>query len=228
MLRILQSGIQPLGQFDGLDSQVTATKGGEVVTLTAVTPYQYGGTDVNAADVNDGYAGTTTKVRPAVTTTLGTAAGGPYWLCDDGTTGYGTLFGSVIGAQAGTTTSGTNLGPHTATGSGKLTCWTQPGLYGVTVDAAETTAATGLVPTNSTLTVGAALYATPAGLLTPNSATGTANAGAIMGRFVEFATDGSLVTTPVTLVAGFQSPSSDVSSLQNRRFTMAIFYWLGK
>src|SRR6266705_5516416 len=106
-LKILQAGIQPLGQFDCLDSELTTFKGGEVCTLTAVT---YKGTDKNAADVNDGYTGGTTKTRPAVTLTL-VSGHRPLFLADDGTTGYGTLFGQVIGATGGQTTSGTNLGP---------------------------------------------------------------------------------------------------------------------
>jgi len=225
MLKVLQSDIHPLGQFDGLDSQVTAMKGGEVVTLVGVALDQ--ATDKHASDIDDGYAGTTTQRRPAVTSTLGTGAAGPYWLSDEGTTGYGTLFGSVVGGTAGTVvTGGAQLGPHTATGSGKVTCWNRAGLYGVTLDACDTTASTGLQPTNSTLTVAAALYVSPAGLLTPNSGAGTANGGAIMARFVEFTTDGSLVTTPNYLASALNSPSGSLG--EQLRFTMAVFHWLGK
>jgi hypothetical protein len=32
-LKLLQPGIQPIGQFDGLDTEVLTLKGGEVVTL---------------------------------------------------------------------------------------------------------------------------------------------------------------------------------------------------
>ena len=35
-LKLLQPGIQPLGQFDGLDSDVLTLKGGEVVTFVSV------------------------------------------------------------------------------------------------------------------------------------------------------------------------------------------------
>lgn len=218
-LKVLQSQLSPLGQFDGLDSEFLTLKGGEVVTLTGVT---YQGTDKNAKDVDDGYAGTPTKTRPAVTKTLGTAAAGPYWLADEGTTNYGTMFGSVVGGTAGQLQTGAALGPHTATGSGKVTCWNQPGLYGVTLDAVDTAT---VAPTVN-IAVGAALYATAAGLLTTTSA-GAANAGAVMARFVEFATDGSLVTTPNSLVAAINSPSGDVDSNQQRKFTMAVIHFRG-
>ena len=36
-LKLLQPGIQPLGQFDGLDSDVLTMKGGEVVSFCSVT-----------------------------------------------------------------------------------------------------------------------------------------------------------------------------------------------
>ena len=228
-LRVISSGIQPIGQFDGLDSQVTTMKGGEVVTLTGVTPTLYGGTDLSAADQQDGYTGTVTKTRPAVTNTLGTGAGGPYWLSDDGTTGYGTLFGSVVGGSVGQQViGGAQLGPHTATGSGKVTCWDKPGLYAVTLDACDTAATTGLQPTNATLTVGASLYASPAGLLTPNAGLGTANGGALLAKFIEFTTDGSLVNTPNTLVSGFASPSSVLGTAAAlKKFTVALFWFQG-
>lgn len=225
-LKILSPGLQPLGQFDGVDSELTSFKGGEVVTLTGVT---YRGSDKAAKDVDDGYVGTTSKTRPAVTMTLPTsAATGPYWLCDDGTANYGTIFGSVVGGTVGLNVTGTQLGPHTATGSGKITCWDKPGVYGVTLDAVHTTAATGLVPTNSTLTVGAALYASPGGLLTPHSGTGTANGGAVMGRFISFETDGSLVKTPNNLAAALNNPASDVLQEQQLAFTMAVFSFKGE
>ncbi len=227
-LVLYSSGVQPIGQFDALDAQVTTIKGGEIVTLTGVTPGAFGGTDLASADVADGYVGTTTKTRPALTSTLGTSAGGPYWLVDDGTSNYGTLFGTLVGGTTGTiVTGGTVIGPHTASGSGKWTCWDKPGLYGVTLDACDTTASTGLVVGNSTLTVGAPLYATSAGLLTPVSA-GSANAGGVMGRFVEFTDNGSLVNTPNNLVSGFASPSSTLGTAAAlKKFTVAVFWFRG-
>lgn len=208
-LKILQSGANPLGQFDGKDSEVSLFKGGEVCTLTAV-PYK--GSDVNAADVNDGYSGTTSKTRPAVTLTL-VSGHRPLFLADEGTAGYGTLFGSIVGASVGQLVSGVNLGPSTAVGSGKITIWDKPGLYAVTLDAVDQTASTGLIPSNASLTCGDILYATAAGLLTP--ASGSAFQAVAVARFVEFATNGSLVTTPNYLTAA--------GALQS--FTQAVIHF---
>jgi hypothetical protein len=225
----------PFGQFDMLDSQLSSIKGGEVATFTGVTPVAYGGTDLSAADVQeDGYAGTTTKVRPAITITLPTAANsGPFFLTDDGILHYGTLFGAVVGGTVGQqfnvpgSYTGAILGPSTALGSGKVTLWGNPGVYGVTLDNVDTTSTTGLVPTNSTITTGAPLYATPAGLLTPNVSAGTANGAAIIGRFLTFETTGSLVTTPNTLVSGFASPSGPLGGAAQAQMYMAVFTWKG-
>lgn len=216
-LRPLQA-LYPLGQFDGLDTQATSLLGGEVVTLTGVS---ITGTDKGAADLGDGYTGTTSKTRPVVTSTL-TSGNRPLFLADEGTKYYGTLFGEVVGATVGQVVSGgTQLGPHTATGSGKVTLWDKPGLYAVTLDAVDTTGATGLAPTNSTLTVGAALYATTAGLLTPN--VGAAFEAVVVGRFVEFTTDGTLVKTPSYLVSALNSPSGASAALLG--FTQAVIHF---
>src|SRR6185369_12913969 len=143
-LKLLQPGIQPLGQFDGLDADVLNTKGGEVVTFTYVNStgqpgVHVAGEDQGAYDVFDGYVNVSgTFKRPAVTKTHAATnfAARPLMLSDDGITGYGTLFGSVVGGSVGqVVTGGAVLGPHTATGSGKTTCWDKPGLYGVSLDA---------------------------------------------------------------------------------------------
>lgn len=222
-LRLQQPGVQPIGQFDGYDLEATAILGGEVGTLLALT---LPSTDLAAkdADGSDGYAGAATKTRAAVTRTLADGAR-PLFLLDDGTSYYGTLFGSVVGATAGqVSTGGAVLGPHTATGSGKITCWDKPGLYAVTLDAVDTTASTGLVVGNNSLSAGDALYATSAGRLTPNSSVDfDTSGGCIVGRFVEFSTDGSLVTTPTHLVSALHSPSG--STAVQTEFTQAVFYW---
>lgn len=207
-LKIKQPGIQPLGQFDGVDSILTTVKGGEVGAIVGITvPVDgYGnpiapGTDLAArdADGSDGYVGTT---RPAVTTEL-TGAEFPLGLIDDGNSpDYGTLFGSVIGGTAGQFVSGTVVGPHSAYASGKLTLWTKPGTYAVTLDAVDTDAAAGLVPTNAGLSIGDALYATDGtGVLSPQ-----ASSGPVVARFLNFETNGSLVTTPVSLASAANSP----------------------
>ena len=253
MLKLLQPGIRPLGQFDGLDSDVLTLKGGEVVSFTAVlTNSQPGVTsstlDAAAYDVFDGYVNEVGAYRPAVTrkwdgtnlpvdgyTATARSFGRPLMLSDDGITGYGTLFGTVVGGTVGqvsygpsSTVSAANLlGPHTSTGSGKTTCWDKPGLYAVSLDAVDTTANTGLLPTNNTnLLVGNKLGFTSLGLLTPSASAQDITHGLVsVGHFVEFNTNGALVTTPNYLVAALNSPSGNVSSVGPRSFTFATIYF---
>ena len=206
-LELVQSGMQPLGQFDGYDAIYTTVRGGEVGTIIGIAV----GTDVAAkdADGTDGYVGNP-ATRPVVTTLL-TAGDRPLYLIDDGLRNYGTLFGSVLGQVAGQFSYGLNqygpvLGPHTATASGKLTCWDKPGTYAVTLDAVDTTAVTGLTTNNPTLQIGDILYATATGLLTPDATVRFENV--VIARFLNFETwkGGSLVTTPVHLVSAVNSP----------------------
>lgn len=212
-LKPLQAQL-PFGQFDGYDTDVVVggLKGGEVVTLI---PYGLTGTDQAASDANgaDGYTGTTSKYRTIVTKTLG-AGSRPLFLADDGVSGYGTLFGQLVGAVAGQKTSGAAIGPHTASGSGKVTIWNYPGLYAVTLDAVNT-AADGLVPTNASVWAGKAITATTAGLLTPvGSSAGSFDSNLVVARMVEFGTNGSLVTTPNYLTGTVQTA-----------FTQAVISW---
>lgn len=239
-LKLLQPGIQPLGQFDGLDADVLAGKGGEVVTFTyVVTSGQPGvftaGQDQAAYDQFDGYVNVSgTFRRPAVTKTHAALSNTarPLMLSDDGIAGYGTLFGSVVGGTIGQVSSGgAVLGPHTATGSGKTTCWDKPGLYAVSLDAVHSS----LQPTNTTLTGGDALGFTTGGLLTQatnaasvsstGAAVGSGGVAVLAGRLVEFNTNQSLVTTPNYLVAALNSPSGSVSSVQPRAFQFATIYF---
>lgn len=231
-LKLLQPGCQPLGQFDGLDTEYLTLKGGEVVTLKSTTNPG----DSAAYDSLDGYVYKSGPAkRPVVTKTLDAYAR-PLMLADEGTTGYGTLFGVVVGGIVGQTSYGqnssipstANLGPHTATGSGKVTCWDKPGLYAVSLDACDTTAGTGLVPSNTTLDTGSALYYTTAGLLTPNTGAaplGLSGAQVVVGRFVDFERTGSLVNTPNKLVAALNSPSGNVSSFGPTTYNFATFYF---
>lgn len=143
MLILLQPGIQPLGQFDIEDSDVSLVVGGEVAAF-------------DLFDVTDGYAADVSTPGPQVRLTLGEAdhdlGGGdrPVWgLVDEGSSaglggrGYGTMFGQIIGATTGqgtgvgllSTSGAVVVGPSTIRGSGKATLWTKPGLYGVTADA---------------------------------------------------------------------------------------------
>jgi len=206
-LKLLNPGIDPIGMFDGYDSEVLTLLGGEVVSLISVLAHS----DKAAADSFDGYVNP--FLRPVVTRTLSSGSR-PLMLADEGIAGYGTLFGSVVGGVAGQNTNGAALGPHTATGSGKVTCWDKPGLYGVTLDACDLDITVGLQPSNPTLTTGAALVATSTGLLTP-AASGH-GVTPILARFVSFeSTAMSLVTTPVSLV----------SALSPKKFSMAVFYF---
>ena len=216
-----RQALLPIGQFDGYDGDYLTLKGGEVVTLISVSAT---GTDKAAADSFDGYVNPSSVAkRPVVTKTLASTSR-PLFLADEGISGYGPLFGTVVGGVVGqVATGGSVLGPHTATGSGKVTCWDKPGLYAVSLDACDTTASTGLQPTNTTLDTGAALYATSAGLLTPTLASSAGGAGPVVGRFVEFETNGSLVNTPNRLTAALNSPSGAVSSVGPRSFNYAVF-----
>jgi hypothetical protein len=223
-LRLQQPGIQPLGQYDGYDAETLSVLGGEVGTLVGLL---VGGGDHAAkdADGSDGYVGLPpANYRPAVTRTL-VSGSRPLFLIDDGTLHYGTLFGAVVGGTVGQQVNGPNtftgaiLGPHTATASGKLTLWDKPGHYAVTLDAVDTTASTGLVPGNASLSVGDPLYATSQGLLTPDGAS-SFEASVVVARFIEFTTDQSLVTTPVQLVSALNSPSGNAA--QQLQFTQAV------
>lgn len=218
-LKLLQPGVQPLGQYDGLDSEVLTLKGGEVVTFVSVVASN--AVDKASYDVFDGYINpSSVQKRVAVTKTL-TSGKRPLMLSDEGISGYGTIFGAVVGGSVGkqingpTTYTGAVLGPHTATGSGKVTCWEKPGVYAVSLDACDTTASTGLQPTNTTLDTGAPLYATTAGLLTPNA--GAAFETVVVGRFIDFETNGSLVNTPNNLVSGLTGSLG--------QFAFATFYF---
>jgi hypothetical protein len=199
-LVLLNNNGTPFGQFDGYDSLLTTMLGGEVATLVA---YDSGvSTDLHAADVNDGYVranlgGGVQLQRPIATTVL-TSTSGPLFLTDDGTTNYGTLFGSLVGSQAGqVVTGGTSFGPSTMAGSGKVTLWSNPGLYGVTLDALDQSP-DGFLTTNTALFVGMKVaYQTADGKLTPDGSNtdGTVN----VGRLVEFSQGDTLVTTPRSL-----------------------------
>jgi len=210
----------PLGQFDGLDSEYLTLLGGEVVTFgTTLTTSG----DVHAADGNDGYIGKTTYSRPVITKTLSSGKR-PLMLADEGINGYGTSFGSVVGGACGqVSTGGAVLGPHTATGSGKVTCWDKPGLYAVSLDAVDT-ADSGLTPNNASLAGGAALYATTAGKLTPNVA--VAFESVIVGRFIEFETNGSLVTSRLDMIQALNSPSGSVAGTATApKVVQAVIYF---
>lgn len=224
----LHGAREPLGQFDLVDGYTIL--GGEVAYLAPVT---WNSTDLSAPDVtNDGYTGTTSKKRPAVAL-VAAADQHPLFLTDDGSTnadgtGYGTLFGQVVGGTVGQqVTSGAKLGPATYLGSGKCTLWRGPGLYGVTLDAVDSDATSGLAAANANCTVGAALSYTSAGLLTLASGSNKVSSGPTVGYFEEFMTNGSLVNTPPDLVGATNSPSGPVASVNKKKMTMAVVWFLG-
>src|SRR5271165_6399564 len=116
-LFILNNNGTPYGQFDGYDalSGSSGCLGGEVATLVA---YPTTGSDKHASDINDGYVennpgGGLQLFRPIVTTTLASGSR-PLFLTDDGSassgsfpsSGYGTLFGSLVGGFVGQTVTG--------------------------------------------------------------------------------------------------------------------------
>ena len=215
-LIVLQSGAPALGQYDCKDAELSTFTGGEVCTLVPVT---YLGSDMTAPDVNDGYTGTTSKTRPAVSKVLG---GGerPLFLADDGIAGYGTLFGRVVTAM--NPTGGSNLGPHTAAASGKITLHNMPGMYGVTVDSIDQTSG-GVLPAG--MAVGDPLYFTAAGKLTTSA--NKVGSAPVVARFVEFMASASLVSTPFSLVSALNSPSGPVPSLPGSGFTSIVIQWSG-
>jgi len=235
-LKIAQPGLNPLGQFDCLDADVFRVKGGEVMLFDNVLSPNPPGTDLAASDAFDGYVNpSSVQKRTVVRLYPSTLDGyGPVMLSDDGIKGYGTLFGTVVGAVAGQTAYGPNqtpaatdlLGPHTAKGSGKITCWDKPGVYAVSLDACDPAASTGLQPTNTFIGAGNKLFvmADGTGRLTPSNGFNLFPKSYV-GRFIEFETLQSLVTTPNRLVAALNSPSGSVSSVGLGQFNFALFYF---
>lgn len=207
-LSLLQPGIQPLGQFDVLDAYLSTILGGEVGTLYEASR-TVTATETAAFDALDGYTNVSAVTRAAVANRINTTSQRPLWLLDEGTLGYGTLFGQVIGTPTGLSTTGTNLGPHTAAASGKVTCWDKPGLYGVSADAVNT-AADGLVLTNTSCVPGLELHVLNSGKLTPAGSTGAV--AVEVARFIEFETSPFLVTTPPSLVGAAEAVNRAVIS----------------
>ncbi len=191
---------QNYGFFDGLDATVASLKGGEVVGLAYVLLTN---SDKAAKDQFDGYVANNSQKRPVVTSALVDSMR-PLFLADEGITGYGTMWGKIVGGAIGQDNTGIVLGPSTAYGSGKITCWDGPGYYTVTTDAVDTTSTTGLVPTNTTIAGNDPLYATATGLLTPNVS--VAFETIKVGRFVEFTDNRSKVATPKSMTSATNSP----------------------
>lgn len=209
-LFILNPGIQPLGDFDLLDTDQSSVLGGEVMCLDEAARAN-SSTLKAAADVLDGYIANEIDVgTPTATRVVARIADessetyNVFYLADDGIAHYGTTMGSVIGTPVGLSTTGTALGPHSCSGSGKITLWDKAGLYCVSLDAL----AADVVPTASgnlydTPLPGELLYRSTAGRLT--RATGTSDK---MALFVELTNNGSLVTTPIRLFSATANSSN--------------------
>lgn len=204
MLKLLQPGIEPLGQFDLEDDDLTVVRGGEVALFADL-------------DVTDAYAADVGDVGPTVYLQLDAPAAAEvlYGLVDEGTTdgspnntNYGTSFGTVIGVTAGQATGlGTQagravvVGPATTLGSGKATLWTKPGLYGVTEDGFADSADFAA----DAATVNEAIEALARGALVANrgklaSATAATGAGYTVCLSVGPVIDPSLVSTTTAAV----------------------------
>src|SRR5574343_1989303 len=181
-LRILNPGIEPLGQFDFADGYLLIVKGGEVCTLTALSRTNTA-SEKAAHDALDGYTNYSQNKRAGLTLNIAVNTARPLWLTDGGTgasgiiQGYGTLFGQVIGTSVGLATSGTNLGPHAVLAAGKVTAWDKPGLYAVTLDAVDADATNGLQPSNVAMVPQKAIYPTILGVLTPTAGRSVGGAG---------------------------------------------------
>jgi hypothetical protein len=194
-LKLLNPGLRPLGMFDLEDDTAGTLEGGEHVALNATAI----GAEGYAADVSSvgpfvgaDLAGSRASVKFDVATRVAGALSG---LADEGIAGYGTLFGEQIGGNAGRATSingAVVVGPSTERGSGKVTVWTQSGLY--SVDGAAATDAAAGVALASMTAVNTAVFADALGLL---RSTGV---GAQLGIFVGHLADTSLVSTTNTAV----------------------------
>jgi hypothetical protein len=175
-LKLLNPGLRPLGLFDLDDDDAGALVGGEFVELTD---------DDNAVEAYAADAGQLTRGGSVVSMKRdGRTAGRLGGLADEGTDEYGTLFGSLIGANAGRATQQSGavvIGPSTDRASGKVTVWATAGLYGVTDQDDELDSAIS----------NAQVYATAATGLLRTTADGTAQVGTYVGAM----SDSSLVST---------------------------------
>jgi hypothetical protein len=205
-LYLLEPGLQPLGQFDFLDTDLPNVLGGDF-GVWAEASRTLTSTEKAAQDVLDGYvadqvdAGDPTASRPVLQLADGSDGAVARYLLDDGTAGYGTLFGSLIGNPVGLEVTGTALGPHTAQASGKVTAWDKPGLYAVSTDALDSDVLGG-ANLNDTPLPGESLYC---GAATAQLTRVDGGLGYKVAVFVELRGSGSLVTTPGRLVGATEA-----------------------
>lgn len=204
-LFLLNPGTSPLGDFDLLDTDQSSVLGGELMVLDEASR-TVSTTEKAAADVFDGYiADQVSEGTPTATRVVARIADTDnetsevFYLSDEGKKHYGVMFGEVIGGPVGLTVTGTNLGPHTASGSGKVTLWDKPGMYAVSLDAIHS----GLVSLtvgnlSDTPLPGELVYRSGAGTLCRNADKATGDNK--VASFIELANDGSLVKTSAKLV----------------------------
>lgn len=198
----LQPGMHPVGQIDVVDTELAHIKGGEVMTLTSASRTN-AADEVAAADALDGYIYSGSGLRVA-STRADTAAQYPLYLADDGNSpDYLTSFGKLTGPLG--LGAGAVVGPHTASGSGKITLWATPGLFAVSVDAlaSDFVATIGSGGMAVGTRIGFGNGADKGKLAHDACANKVASTG--VGSFVEFASDPSLVTTPNRLVGAAES-----------------------
>ena len=101
-LKILQPGLRPIGQFaldDDASNIATYLTGGEGGVLQASS------SDTAASDSKTSGPFSAATANHLEVTFGGIAADGPVFLMDEGSAGYGTQFGELIGAVAGQATS---------------------------------------------------------------------------------------------------------------------------
>lgn len=223
-LYLVTPGIEPLGLFDVLDTDLTNILGGEIAVLDEASRTNTL-TEKAAQDVLDGYiadlvdVGTPDASRPVarladgystvfLDATKNSTRVEPrrlFYLMDDGTANYGTSFGTLIGNPLGLSTTvasgGSLIGPSTLQGSGKVTLWDKPGMYAVSNDAVATDLNPQAGNLNDTPLPGTTLFREHnTGRLTVDSITGDK-----VAMFVEISDNRSLVNTPARLVGATQT-----------------------
>lgn len=195
MLILLQPGIQPLGQLDMADEDINLVTGGEVAYVRELTS-------------SGGHAVDSEIPGPELELKLGEADCNKtdhcvWGLVDEGSSSglsghsYGTTFGQVIGATVGQGTGIGDLssvgtvavGPSTIRGSGKVTFWTKPGLYGVTEEA-------WVVGTFDSVTLNGRIYAQADSKPDRGKLVQLGSDGVYIGYALGHSTDRSLVSTP--------------------------------
>lgn len=195
-LKLLQPGLQPAGQFDLKDG--TSVYGGEYVELTTSSDYA-------AYDVTQSMS-PATYMQPGIRSLAASVKFGG--LADDGVSGYGTSFGTLIGATVGqgtgfgnqSTTGVVVIGPQTTTGSGKVTVWHAPGLYGI-----SGTPATGATTAAALSTIVAANTIVEAEAATGYLGVAGVGAGSTVGVTVGVVNDQSMVSTSTYAATGTAS-----------------------